>query len=71
MDKKSRLQPVRNPFSVIAALNDLMANPKCKDQRVAQVINNALRLHGWKSDDIYYVEDDILIAALRAYNTKE
>ena len=60
--------PVRNPFTVVEALRNAMCHPKCKDQRVAQVISNAMAMaYPGRGDDIFYVEDDQLIDALRKY----
>lgn len=61
--------PVRNPFSVMDALHKCMCHQKSKDMRVCQVISNALSLHlGQRfANDIFYVEDDVMVEALYGY----
>ena len=61
-------QPVRNPFTVVEVLRAAMCHTKSRDQRVAQVISNALAMaYPGRGDDIFYIEDDQLIDALRKY----
>lgn len=53
--------------SVQAALAAAMeAHPL---ERAMQVITNALRAAGKRDVAMFYVEDDVLVAALRAYAT--
>jgi hypothetical protein len=60
--------PARNPFTVVEALRQVMSVPGAKDQRVTQVISNALTLYNKNfQGDIFYIEDDVLIDCLRRY----
>ena len=64
-------KPVRNPATVIDALREAMASPRSRDMRVAQVISNALMFAKMESKDIFYVEDEALIKALKAWNWRQ
>lgn len=55
----------RSPGRIVTAIYE--AHKRWPDQRVAQLIYNALDTAGIGSEDIFYVENDVLAQALFDY----
>ena len=60
-------EEMRNPGDVVKAIK--RANEKFPEQRICQLLSNALELAGYGGDP-YYVEDDVLVTALYSYSDR-